>query len=159
MSYYRAEIDDFYVGKVYEQRAGDIGKWRTAVLQEEHLMPQAGGHYHFMEVLVNLQLFKNKAPYYKMKHLDEEDILSFGFLEKIDDNFEDPNDYLAFEHGNFTLLFYPASKRVDIYEDIKGALDRLFTGQVLDFNELKTLLKQVGILYDEKRKSKFKERV
>ena len=159
MSYYRAELADFHIGKVYEQRSGDAHIWRTSMLTEEHMSPQPGGHFHFMEVIVNLQRFAHKTPYYKIKHLDADDIMSLGFTEKLDKNFDDPDEYMAFEYGSFTLLLYPESLRVDIYENLKGNIERLFTGQLLDFSELKLILKQVGILMDRNRKDKVKEKV
>ena len=159
MSYYRAELEDFHVGRVYEQRSGDVHKWRVAKLTEEHLRFQPGGHFHFMEIVANLQRFEGRTAYYKIKHLDEENIMSFGFVEKLYTNFDDPDTYVAFEYGKFMLLFYPKNLRVDIFETVTGSVERLFTGQLLDFNELKTILKQIGILRDPKRKEKAKEKI
>lgn len=164
MSYYRAEIKDFFIDKVYEQRSGDVNNWRTAVLSEEHLTPQPGGHYHFLEVIINIQRFKSRAPYYKIKHLNMEDILSFGWVEKLDKDYDDSEDTLEFAYGKFELVFYPKTKRIDIYEtipskSISNVIEKMFTGQILDFNEFKVLLKQLGILIDLKRKEKFNERV
>ena len=112
-----------------------------------------------MEIVANLQRFEGRTAYYKIKHLDEEGIMSFGFVEKLDTNFDDPDTYVAFEYGKFILLFYPKNLRVDIVETVNGSVERLFTGQLLDFNELKTILKQIGILRDPKRKEKTKEKI
>jgi len=159
MSYYRAKLEDFHLGKVYEQRSGDINKWRTAILTEEHLVPQPGGHFHFMEVIVNLRRFEHRAPYYKIKHLDADDIITLGWTEKLDTNFDDPEEYAAFENGSFTLLLYPESLRVDLYDNVQGNVEKLFTGQLLDISELKLILNQTGVLVDQVRKERVKERV
>jgi len=164
MSYYRAKLEDFFIGSVYNQRIGDVGNWRASILSEAHFT-LTGNHYHFLEVLINLKRFEDRKPFYKIKHLDVEDIKSFGFIDAKKDEigFVESGDSQILKYGKFYILFYKDSGRVDIYEELSRSdssdLDKLFTGQVLDIMELKRLLMQVGILYNETRKNKFKERV
>lgn len=163
MSHYRATISDFYVGRIYEQQAGDMNKWSTTMFSDEYLDTRLG-HSYFMEILANLARFKDRPPYYRIKHLDDKDIESFGFTHvKEDLKITNESNYTAFKNDNIILLFNKESLLVSIYEEIKErneiVLQRLFHGQLLDFNELKFILISTGLLFDGLRAIKFKERV
>lgn len=160
MSYYRAELGDFHVGRTYEQRFGDAYTWRKSILGEDDFTPKAGGHFHFMEIIINLISFANRTPYYKIEHLNDEHIESFGFLPTEDlGNYEKPGTYKVFTMGNFTVVFYKENLKVHIIETDKAEIATIFKGQVLDFNEFKTLIAQLGIVYDFHRKERIAERV
>jgi len=159
MGYYRATIEDFFVGRVYEQQAGDSTKWMKSIFTKDYLETRQG-HSYFLEIITNLMRFKDRFPYYRIKYLDDADITSFGFQEYEDRNFSDEGVYRAFKLGNNTLLLF-SDRMVQIYEDTqkkgKISVSKIFAGQLLDINELKNVLLMTGILYDAQRKIKFTE--
>ena len=163
MSYYRATIGDFYVGRIYEQQAGDINKWMTTMFSEEYLDVRLG-HSYFMEILANLERYKHRQPFYKIKHLCESDIESFGY-KQVDEDIRFANEFshLTFKKDNMYVLFNKEKLIVSIYEELKEkegmSLERLFHGQLLDFNEFKFILCATGLLFDALRGVKFKERI
>ena len=155
MGYYRATLEDFKVGRVFEERGLQMD-WVTTVLTAGHFDLYMG-HNQFMEILLNLHRFRNHKPYYRIKWLDAQDIEMFGFKLNTENigNTKNQKDTVEYKLREYTLTHNPDSKSVKIMADNDTPegihMETLFNGKVLDYNELKTLLEQLGIIISQDR--------
>lgn len=155
--YYKATFDDFKLGTIYQERIGE--GYITKVVNEESFELQPGGYNEFSEILYNLKRVEEdeySLPYYRIKKLDESDILSLGFIKQLDDDEIEEDDPMEYKLGKYTLFFNSNESLLNIYMSVDNSLIRMFIGKVLNMNELTILLLQLGILESGIRNKKIK---
>ena len=134
--YYTPSIEEFHIGFEYEYFEEDIWK--------EFTLPFLNNYVALWHSNPDLSLFR-------VKYLDKNDVESLGFIITKEQNkaFKGIKEF-NYEYdgsniiGNYTLI-QSGDHFCSITKDCMG-ISSLFRGEIKNFSELKTLLKQIGIL-------------
>lgn len=143
--YYTPRLEEFHVGFEYEMKSmfGD----GTVKTQKQYDDADWGkevftiGCFPYVERTMTGKNSQNLPPAIRVKHLDREDIESFGFKHKGSLWFQNQESgYRAVKIRKWKGL------EVDIYRHDSIEDVRIFSGKIKNKSELKRLLKQLEIL-------------
>ncbi len=146
--YYTPSIEEFRVGFRYEfleNHGSPNEKWVSKILEN---ITDGDDDIYLGNTLKALQgydrVFSRVA--WRVKYLDEEDILSLGFIKARDNRYQrilDNDDFYEINYDEdddkYTIEFWKKNS-LSLYDCFT-----LFRGQVKNINELEVILKQVGI--------------
>lgn len=139
--YYTPDLEEFHVGFRYEE--GDKATRGTSTLWTK---TQIKGSYEIVDIGVWEEV--------RVKYLDREDIEELGWAYKGNHWFYKRDEYYEMiidEYTSYFLHIYNDSNTLAILLSSNGSYSlegstRLFDGKIKNYNELKTLTKQIGII-------------
>ena len=133
--YYTPEIEEFHLGFEFEVNYTGEG-WL-----KEIFCSGTGKNIDSIAKLVSFLGRTNFEDAYRVKYLDKEDIESLGF------NYSKTDMDLWFNKDKYDLIYTPSNNWLCISYFSEYEEDvQLFYGIIKNKSELKTLLKQLGIL-------------
>jgi len=156
--YYQPSLEEFHIGFRYEYKTKDTNdpishkeslEWKKHIFNETNLSGGWDGETHLYDVL-------NNNIEYRTKHLDKIDIEELGWKEesknfyKIVDGYYDKEEdgtgteYRLTVRNNFIFIEFYQIYFGEPSVPYRGA-DYLFRGTIKNYNELKTLMKQLNI--------------
>lgn len=141
--YYTPELEEFHIGFRYELKESR-DKWYRHVLDADDYITHAGVDYnHFEENMIHYRL----EGHIRVKHLDRKDIEELGWKyregRKIQDSFVIEGRGSS---GHWILWLNEKKGTISIWDCVKELCFYPISGvKVKNYNELKTIMKQIGI--------------
>lgn len=155
--YYTPDISEFYVGFEFEEDVQGNNLWTKYFLTRNDLKNlEYATTNEFDDILNNL-----KKEQVRVKYLDEKDILSLGFefdktnkmrywykWEQYNERIQEDKSY---RYWNLYLVHDPDENLIKVTADISDGNqdEKFFEGIIKNKSELKKLLEQLNIKYEQ----------